>query len=561
MMFLFAIPIFEAIAILFLPQMLGARDLPFPRLSAFGFWASCSAGSSSAARSSSTPRRAAAGSCIRRSPPSYQPGIGADIWLLGFSFIEVAAIAAAVELIVGVLKCRPPGMRINLIPLYAWYVLVAAAMMLFAFPPLIAGSLLLELERAFQLALLRSGAAAAIRCCGSTCSGSSATRGLHHLPAVGRAGRDDRADVRAHADRRLQLDRAGRGRHRLPELRPVGAPHVHDRAAGHLARPVLGGVEAVAIPTGVQIFCFLATLLAGRVDALGADALRLRRPGDLRARRADRRDGGAGAVRLPGARHLLRRRPPALRADRRRALSDPRRLSTTSFRSSTARQLSDRLGTIAFWLMFVGFNVAFLPMHLTGLRGMPRRVFTYPAGLGFDALNLVSSIGAFILAAGIAVVVWDVVRPKGKQPYSRAQSVGRRHARVAAGDAGQAVGRALDPGDRQPLSAVGPAELRCATSTKAASTCPTPRKGKRETLVTSVDRRAAACSACACRGRRFITLFAALFTGGVLHLRHVPLWWLAVVSARAGARRHRLLAVDRHGHHPGERRRRTSASA
>src|SRR3546814_3343586 len=73
-------------------------------------------------------------------------GIGVDIWLLGLSFIEVASIAAAVELIVGVLKCRPPGMRINLMPLYAWYILVVGAMILFAFPPLIAGDLLLEME-------------------------------------------------------------------------------------------------------------------------------------------------------------------------------------------------------------------------------------------------------------------------------------------------------------------------------------------------------------------------------------------------------------------------------
>jgi heme/copper-type cytochrome/quinol oxidase subunit 1 len=77
-------------------------------------------------------------------------GIGADIWLLGCLFIEVASIAAAVELIVGVLKCRPPGMRINLMPLYAWYVLVVGGMILFAFPPLIAGDLLFELERAFD---------------------------------------------------------------------------------------------------------------------------------------------------------------------------------------------------------------------------------------------------------------------------------------------------------------------------------------------------------------------------------------------------------------------------
>ncbi len=63
--------------------------------------------------------------------------------------------------------------------------------------------------------------------------------------------------------------------------------------------------------------------------------------------------------------------------------------------------------------MFIGFNVAFLPMHFTGLRGMPRRVFTYPEGLGWDWLNLISTIGAFVLAAGIAVIVYDVLWPRG----------------------------------------------------------------------------------------------------------------------------------------------------
>ena len=150
MMFLFAIPIFEAISILFLPQMLGARDLPFPRLSSYGFWAFLIGG---VFLCGSIFFDAAPNGGWFMYPPltsKYEPGIGADMWLLGFSFIEVAAIAASVELIVGVLKSRPPGMRINLIPLYAWYVLVAAIMVLFAFPPLIAGSLLLELERAFQ---------------------------------------------------------------------------------------------------------------------------------------------------------------------------------------------------------------------------------------------------------------------------------------------------------------------------------------------------------------------------------------------------------------------------
>jgi cytochrome c oxidase subunit I+III len=84
----------------------------------------------------------------------------------------------------------------------------------------------------------------------------------------------------------------------------------------------------------------------------------------------------------------------------------------------SGKALSEKLGTIGFWLAFIGFNVAFLPMHITGLRGMPRRVFTYPAGIGFDALNLVSTIGAFVLAAGIGVIFWDLLRPKRLQPYA-----------------------------------------------------------------------------------------------------------------------------------------------
>ena len=67
-------------------------------------------------------------------------------------------------------------------------------------------------------------------------------------------------------------------------------------------------------------------------------------------------------------------------------------------------RLSERLGRWAFWLMFVGFNVAFFPMHLTGLMGMPRRVYTYPAGMGWDMLNMISTVGAFMLAAGVAAV-------------------------------------------------------------------------------------------------------------------------------------------------------------
>jgi cytochrome c oxidase subunit I+III len=72
--------------------------------------------------------------------------------------------------------------------------------------------------------------------------------------------------------------------------------------------------------------------------------------------------------------------------------------------------MSERVGRWAFWLMFVGFNIAFLPMHLTGLLGMPRRVWTYPQSLGWDSLNMISTIGAFVLAAGVLLFVIDLLR-------------------------------------------------------------------------------------------------------------------------------------------------------
>src|SRR5690606_29339128 len=128
MMFLFAVPIFEAFSILVLPSVLGARDLPFPRLSAFGFL--CFLIGGVFVCGSVVFEAWSRDGWFMYAPPSTQgtEGSGADVWLLGMGFIEVASLAAAVELIVGVLKTRPPGMRINLMPLYAWYILVVGAM-------------------------------------------------------------------------------------------------------------------------------------------------------------------------------------------------------------------------------------------------------------------------------------------------------------------------------------------------------------------------------------------------------------------------------------------------
>ena len=89
----------------------------------------------------------------------------------------------------------------------------------------------------------------------------------------------------------------------------------------------------------------------------------------------------------------------------------------------TGRMLDERLGQISFWLVFVGFNVAFFPMHIAGLLGMPRRVYTYPDGMGWGTLNLVETIGAYVLALGLVLVAVNAIRsrfvgePAGDDPW------------------------------------------------------------------------------------------------------------------------------------------------
>jgi cytochrome c oxidase subunit I len=415
MMFLFAVPIFEAVAILILPAMLGARDLPFPRLSAFGFWCFLIGGVfvSSSIFFGQAPD---AGWFMYPPLSTEQSGIGADIWLLGLTFIEVASIAAAVELIVGVLKCRAPGMHINLMPLYSWYVLIVGAMILFAFPPLIAGDLLFELERLLDWPFF------------------DVTRGgdpilwqhlfwifghpevyIIFLPAIALLA----MIVPTFAQRPIAgyswivLSALGTG------FLSFGL-WVHHMFTTGLPSISLGffsaASEAVAIPTGIQIFAFIATVMLGTVTrsvpmlyCLGALAIFI--------------VGGLTGVMVAVAPFDFQAHDTYfIVAHLHYVLIGGMLFPVMAgvqyyYPFAMGKTLSRKLGIWSFWLMFFGFNVAFLPMHLTGLLGMPRRVFTYSADMGWSWLNLVSTIGAFVFAAGFLVFAWDCVRPKRQQPY------------------------------------------------------------------------------------------------------------------------------------------------
>jgi cytochrome c oxidase subunit I+III len=408
MMFLFAVPMFEAVSILILPQLLGARDLPFPRLSAFGYWSFVLGGVfvSGSIFFDAAPD----GGWFMYPPLATNPavaGIGADIWMLGLSFIEVSSIAAAIELIVGVLKCRPPGMRLNLMPLYAWYILVVAVMILFAFPPLIAGDILFELQRLLDWPFF------------------DATRGgdpllwqhlfwifghpevyIIFLPSIAIFAMIVPTFSRRHLLGYPWIVLAAVGTGFLSfglwvhHMFTTGLPNI---SLGFFS----AASEAVAIPTAVQIFALIATVWAGNVVRstpmlYGAGALAIFVIGGLT---------GVMVAVAPFDWQALD--TYFIVAHLHYVLVGGAVLPLVGglyyyWPLFTGKRLSDRLGRTAFWFMFVGFNVAFFPMHLSGLMGMPRRVYTYSAELGISGLNLVSTIGAFILAGGFALVLIDV---------------------------------------------------------------------------------------------------------------------------------------------------------
>ncbi|WP_182866854.1 cytochrome c oxidase subunit I [Stieleria mannarensis] len=523
MMFLFAVPILEAISILLLPEMLGARDLPFPRLSAYGFW--CFLIGGIFVCGSIFFGVAPEGGWFMYPPMTteYQTGVGVDIWLLGLSFIEVASIAAAVELIVGVLKCRPPGMRLNLIPLYAWYILVVAVMILFAFPPLIAGDLLMELERSLDWPFF------------------DASRGgdpmlWQHLfwifghPEVYIVFLPSVALLAMIVPTFARAPMVGYG---WIVLAAVGTGFlsfglwVHHMFTTGLPAISIGifsaASQAVAIPTGIQLFCFIATLLVGRVTKSVCLLFTL---GGL----ATFIVGGLTGVMVAVAPFDYQAHDTYFIVGHLHYVL----IGGTIFPivagvyyyypAVTGKQLSERLGRYAFWMMLIGFNVSFFPMHFSGLLGMPRRVYTYQPELEVGTLNLISTIGAFVLAAGFLVFLWDVLRPKSKQPLAprNVWNAGTLEWLAEVPDKPWGVRSIPIVETRYPL---WDQEQFVQDVDEGRFFLPGADEGKRETLVTSVvDAEPIQCLRVP--GPTFLTHFAAVFTGGVFILSTFH-WYVA----------------------------------
>jgi len=408
MMFLFAIPMFEGFTIYMLPKLLGSRDFPFPRLTAYGWWCYLFGGSLLIlAMLLGVAPDAGWFMYTPLSSKPYSPGINSDFWLLGITFVEISAIVTAVDIVVAILKVRAPGMSLDKMPLFAWYMLVTAMMMLLGFPPLILGSILLELERAFDWPFF------------------DPTRGGESLLWQHLFWLFGHPEVYI-----IFLPAAGVVSTILPVMARtkilgygwiVGAVlalgflsfglwvhHMFTVGIPHMALAFFSAASTlVAIPTGVQIFAWLGTLWAGRPQMrlpmlylLGfivtfvmgglTGVMVAVVPFDWQAHDSAFVTAHLHYVLFGGFVF------PMLAA------------AYYWLAHFTGRQRQYRLGITAFWLIFIGFHVTFFLMHVVGLLGQPRRVETYPEGIGWTGYNLLSSVGGFVLSFGIALFVIDL---------------------------------------------------------------------------------------------------------------------------------------------------------
>src|SRR5947209_2470071 len=405
MMFLFAVPVMEGVAVFIIPLMLGARSTAFPRLNAFSYFMYLFGGlmlwvafflnvGPDMGWFAYTPL----------SGPQFSPGKRADVWAQMITFTEVSALAAAVVLVATILKCRAPGMTLARMPLFAWAMLVVAVMIIFSMPSVALASSMLISDRLVGTNFFNSWEH------GDALLWQHLFWFFGHpevyiifLPATGFVSvlveTFCRRPVFAYPVVVLALISTG--------ILSFGL-WVHHMFATGLPRVGYSFYTAasmsVSIPTGLQIFCWLATMWDGRprfrvpmLYVIGfivtfvigglSGVIIAAVPLDLELHDTYFIVAHFHYVLIGGAVFPLLG------------------ILTYWYPKITGRMMSETFGKIGFWMLFLGFQLTFFPMHFAGLLGMPRRVYTYPAGLGLELPNMLSTIGAFVVAAAVVLFV------------------------------------------------------------------------------------------------------------------------------------------------------------
>ncbi|MDB5853095.1 MAG: cytochrome ubiquinol oxidase subunit [Herminiimonas sp.] len=412
MMFLFAVPVMQAVAIYLIPLMIGARSVAFPRMNAFAFWIYLFGGLMLYfAFFLNIGPDAGWFAYVPLSGPEYSPGKRVDFWAQMITFTELSALMEAIVIITTVFKMRAPGMTLNRMPLFVWTMLVTSFMVLFAMPAVMLASTALITDRLVGTHFY------------NLAEGGDALLWQHlfwffghpevyliFIPPLGFI-----SAIIATFSRRPVVGYPAMVLALIATAFLAFGLWVHHMFATNI--PELGKTFftaaslMIAIPTTIQIFCWIATLRTGRLNIKtpllfvsafffilllgGLTGLMLASVSlDLQVHDTYFVVAHLHYVLLGGAVF------PLFGA------------FYYWFPKFTGRMLSERLGKWNFWLLFIGFNVTFFPMHLLGLHGMPRRVYTYPGEMGWNGMNLTATVGAITIALSVSLFIVNVLHSR-----------------------------------------------------------------------------------------------------------------------------------------------------
>ncbi|MFN2476976.1 MAG: cytochrome c oxidase subunit I [Chthoniobacterales bacterium] len=411
MMFLFAVPVMEGIGLYFVPLMVGTRNVAFPRLNAFGYFTYLAGGLLMwGGLLTNTGADTGWFSYVPLSGPQFSPGHRVDIWADMITLTEIAALVGAVEIITTVFKQRAPGMSLNRIPLFVWAQVVTSFMIIFAMPSVMIASGFLAMDRLAHVNTHFFNPA----------EGGDALLYQHlfwffghpevyiiFIPATGFVS----TMIETFSGRRifgytpLVLS--------LIATAFIGfglwVHHMFATPLPNLGRSFFTAASMmIAIPNGIQIFCWIATLWGGRprlhtplwfvmgfffIFIMGGltGVMLASVPLDIQVHDTYFVVAHFHYVLIGGAVF------PFFGA------------LYYWFPKWTGRMLNESLGKLNFWTLFIGFNMAFFPMHILGLKGMTRRIYTYVPETGWGNLNLLATIGAAIIGISVLVFLINVI--------------------------------------------------------------------------------------------------------------------------------------------------------
>jgi cytochrome c oxidase subunit I+III len=409
MMFLFAVPVVLGFGIYFVPLMVGARAIAFPRLLAFSYWMFLFSGIFlyTMFLLNVGPDRGWF-SYVPLAGPEFGIGKRADVWAQLVSFTETSGLAASVCLIVTIFKLRAPGMSLNRMPLFVWAELVTAFMVVFSMPSVFVASVTLMLDRLVGTQFYNHA------------EGGDPLLWQHlfwffahpevyiiFLPATGIlsmivstfSGRP----VFGYTALVLSLVATafiGFG---------VWVHHMFTTGLPQFATSFFTAASImIVVPAGVQVFCWIATIWSGRVRfatpmlyALGFFQVFI--------------IGGLTGVMLASVPLDSQVHDTFFVVAHFHYVLIGGSLFPLLggvvywFPKMTGRMLSERLGVVSFALLVIGFNVTFFPQHILGLMGMPRRVYTYPIEMQWGPLNLLSTAGAVIMFVSLTLYLANII--------------------------------------------------------------------------------------------------------------------------------------------------------